>query len=93
MFLLTFNEWIGPSRDYCGNIPKVPTERMVAFATNLELSDALRRIKKYQDEYNTCFYPTTAIAFRLLGVSSIGEVNAEDLTGLDVEFVESLMIW
>ncbi len=90
MLLLTFAEWIGPSRDYSGGDPMEPTERQVAFGTRLSLSNALKAVRTYEDTFNSRYYPLTAVSLRLLVVSPIEDVEDEELKALGVEMVEGL---
>ncbi|WP_454724880.1 MULTISPECIES: hypothetical protein [Cupriavidus] len=87
MQLLTVEEWLATRTE-----PHVDTfvssrTRLVAYATRLELGDALRLLRRYSDVYKQK-YSMTAVAFRLISVAQIADDTDEQaLRDLDVQFI------
>lgn len=85
MILLQVHEWLGPKRDHPA-MPGLPTERVISFASELTLPEALRRIKKLQDSY-AVRHEGFVVEFRLLSVSDLPGATPDDLEGL-CEFLD-----
>ncbi|WP_020203057.1 MULTISPECIES: hypothetical protein [Cupriavidus] len=87
MLLLTVEEWLATRTE-----PHIDTfvssrTRLAAYATRLELGDALRLLKRYSDVYKQK-YSMTAVAFRLVSVAQIADDTDEQaLRDLDVQLV------
>ena len=93
MLLLTMNEWLGPSRAAQAQRHEretiEPREQLMALATRLSLADALRAIRAYELAY-TRAYPSVAINFTLLSVSTIDDLDDDALADARVNLVEEL---
>ena len=90
MFLITFNEWLGPGR----NVPASERHTIsdcnkeIAFATRLALKEAVDRIVAYQNAYNS--YYRLAVNFRLLHVTKIENLSDKQLRAVEVQLAEHL---
>ena len=94
MILLTFHEWVGPSRDFHGENPPRVSEQQIALATNLGLGDALKRVFDYQCAFNLRYHLTSALNLSLLGIThvDIDNVDMRHFQALGVQFVDDLPI-
>lgn len=92
MLLIMMNEWLGPGNNATvEQAEKLPrTERTMAFASEMPLSSALKRILGYQADFGA--KNLLAIEYRLLSVSEIRPVRAELLYDMGVQLVEKLSI-
>jgi hypothetical protein len=90
MLLLTFNEWIGPGRSHSSPWAVQERTRTIAFATRLELAEAISRINDYQIAYNKRF--TLAVNFSLVAVAEIDSIPDASLETVNVHFVERLAV-
>lgn len=91
MKLIQFNKWFGPSRD-AGTENRVSEyEELIAYATDLELDQALELVASHQRAFNNKFNDIAAITLRLIGVTDIGNCSADALGDLGVSLVEDLI--
>lgn len=89
MLLLTFEEWLGPSRIHPDHGKQYPIMRTVAFASNLSLAEALELLSLKLLAYARKF-PTMAWELRLVGSQLVPCVSSEILEKFDVKLIEGL---
>ena len=66
----------------------IATEKTIAFATNMQLDEAIEKIHEYETAYNDHFL--LAVNFSLLQVSKIADLSKDQLEMARVELVEEL---
>lgn len=82
MLLLTVEECLATREEPHSNRFVSSRTRTVAFSTLLDLTTALRLLKRYSDVYKQK-YTMTSMEFRLLGVSQISD-NTDEMALRDL---------
>lgn len=96
MLLLTMREWFGPSESATERNEKSGAAvigsdvRLRAFVTKLPLGRALMEIRAYEDAFKARYSQVSGIAFELVHVAYIDDLNDSEITAARVSYVERL---
>ncbi len=92
MLLIRFNVWFGPSRHAKATNEGQIAQRvdLEAYATRLSLSEAIRRVRAYEEAFRIRYREVSAVVFSLIGVDEIDNLDDATLEIARVRLIESL---
>jgi hypothetical protein len=88
MLLLTVREWLGSPRDAKINVE--PTETLRGFVTRQSLSDAIRKLRSYEDAYKRKYTGTMSVEFAVVAVATIEDLNEKAIDEARMELIETM---